>query len=151
MAGMLAVFVVALAIAFVNLGFWQLARLDQRRAMNNSVITHENSTPVELRVRVRPHHRRSRPMAACEPCEGTFDADHQYLVRYRSNGDEQSGYEVITPLHTTTGASVLVDRGFGVKAANDSRLPVRPARAAGGRGEHRRLRAARRARHGRTR
>ena len=44
----LAVFVVALAIAFVNLGFWQLARLDQRRAMNDSVVAHENSVPVSF-------------------------------------------------------------------------------------------------------
>lgn len=41
----LAVFVVALAIAFVNLGRWQLDRLEQRRELNGSVISHEN-TPV---------------------------------------------------------------------------------------------------------
>ena len=41
---------------------------------------------------------------------GTFDAEHQFVVRYRSNGDTE-GYEVVTPLRTATGA-VLVDRGF---------------------------------------
>lgn len=117
----LAVFVVALAIVFVNLGFWQLARLDQRRAMNNSVVAHENSTPVSFESVF------NRTIVEADQwqrvsVQGTFDAEHQYLVRYRSNG-EQSGYEVITPLHTTTGAWVLVDRGFGVKP-NDADYPT---------------------------
>jgi cytochrome oxidase assembly protein ShyY1 len=125
----LAVFVVALAIAFVNLGFWQLARLDQRRAMNDSVVAHENSPAAGFdqvfgrqiteadtwqRVRVR----------------GTFDAANQFLVRYRSNAGA-AGYEVVTPLHTTTGAWVLVDRGFGVKAADEDYPSVLPAPPAG--------------------
>jgi cytochrome oxidase assembly protein ShyY1 len=124
----LAVFVVALAIAFVNLGFWQLARLDQRRAMNNSVSSHENSAPADFASIF------TRTITEADQWQrvsvrGTFDADHQYLVRYRSNGQE-SGYEVITPLRTTTGAAVLVDRGFGVKPADadyPSTLPAPPA------------------------
>ena len=41
---------------------------------------------------------------------GTFDGDHQFVVRNRNNGDDR-GYEIVTPLRTATGA-VLVDRGF---------------------------------------
>lgn len=126
---MLAVFVVALAIAFVNLGFWQLARLDQQRAMNNSVISHENSTPVDF-ASVFNHTIVEADQWQRVAVKGTFDADHQYLVRYRSNGDD-SGYEVITPLHTTTGAWVLVDRGFGVKSNTEDYPSVLPAPPAG--------------------
>ena len=60
---------------------------------------------------------------------GTFDPDHQFMVRYRSLGPE-SGYEVLTPLRTTTGAWVLVDRGFGIKPNDQdypSTLPAPPA------------------------
>ncbi len=59
---------------------------------------------------------------------GTFDPDHQFMVRYRSLGPA-SGYEVLTPLHTTTGAWVLVDRGFGTKRNDEdypSTLPAPP-------------------------
>ncbi|MCA0295990.1 MAG: SURF1 family protein [Actinobacteria bacterium] len=124
----LAVFVVALAIAFVNLGFWQLARLDQRRAMNNSVTSHETSAVVDFdQVFTRTITEADQWQRVA--VRGTFDADHQFLVRYRSNGQE-SGYEVITPLHTTSGAWVLVDRGFGVKPATSdypSMLPAPPS------------------------
>ncbi|PZQ45135.1 MAG: SURF1 family protein, partial [Phenylobacterium zucineum] len=125
----LAIFVVALAIAFVNLGFWQLARLDQRRAMNNSVVAHETSAPVPFESVF------TRTIVEADQwqrvsVQGTFDAEHQYLVRYRSNG-EQSGYEVVTPLRTTSGEWVLIDRGFGVKP-NDADYPsVLPAPPSG--------------------
>ncbi|MGC3993792.1 MAG: SURF1 family protein [Propionicimonas sp.] len=121
----LAVFVVALAVAFVNLGFWQLARLDQRRAMNSSVVDHENSAVVDFSTVF------TRTIVEADQWQrvrvsGTFDADHQFLVRYRSQG-EASGYEVVTPLHTTTGQWVLVDRGFGVKANTEDYPTVLPA------------------------
>lgn len=117
----LAVFVVALAIAFVNLGFWQLARLDQRRAMNSSVIAHENSGPVSFGS-VFNHTIVEADQWQRVSVQGTFDPGHQFLVRYRSNG-EQSGYEVVTPLQTTTGQWVLIDRGFAVKP-NDADYPT---------------------------
>ena len=40
---LLTVFVIALAITFVNLGRWQLDRLDQRRDRNAVVVEHENA------------------------------------------------------------------------------------------------------------
>ncbi|MBO0812528.1 MAG: SURF1 family protein, partial [Microlunatus sp.] len=42
---------------------------------------------------------------------GTFDGAHQYVIRYRSNAGND-GYEIIAPLHTDSGKTVLVDRGF---------------------------------------
>ena len=62
---------------------------------------------------------------------GTFDGEHQFVVRNRNNG-ENRGYEVVTPLRTATG-TVLVDRGFvGVvpRHRDPGRRPAarRPAR-----------------------
>lgn len=125
----LAVFVVALAIAFVNLGIWQLDRLDQRRARNDSVTAHENTPPVEFATVF------NRTITETDQWQrvtvhGTFDPDHQFLVRYRSNAGE-SGYEVITPLRTTTGEWVLVDRGFVPRPADQDYPSVLPAPPAG--------------------
>lgn len=125
---LLGVFVVALAIAFVNLGRWQLSRLDQRRSSNQTVIDHENLPVVDFAKAfggtVTDEDQWQRVQV-----KGTFDAGHQYLVRYRSNGD-QSGYEVVTPLRTTSGSSVLVDRGFAVRPPDQdfpTTLPAPPS------------------------
>lgn len=125
----LAAFVVALAIAFVNLGFWQLARLDQRRAANNTVLGHENSAIADFSTVF------TRPITEADQWQrvrvsGTFDAAHQFLVRYRSNGPE-SGFEVVTPLRTPEGTWVLVDRGFIAKPADRDYPAVLPSPPAG--------------------
>lgn len=120
----LAVFVVALAIAFVNLGFWQLARLDQRRAANDSVAAHESSPPVAFES-VFNHTITDSDQWLRVTVRGTFDPEHQFLVRYRSNAG-QTGYEIVTPLRTTTGETVLVDRGFAARPADQDYPAVLP-------------------------
>ena len=106
---LLVVFVVALGIVFVNLGQWQLDRLAQRRERNAATVTNE-AKPVQPFEAVF-----TRPIGDTDQWQrvearGTFDAERQYVVRYRSNGDDR-GYEVVTPLRTASGI-VLVDRGF---------------------------------------
>ncbi len=106
----LILFVAVMGTIFVSMGDWQLRRLAQRKASNHVILTNE-----------------ARPVAAfgsifTEPIgkalewrrvqvSGTYDGAHQYVVRYRDNGDA-TGYEVVTPLHTTSGQTVLIDRGF---------------------------------------
>ena len=120
---LLIVFVAVLGTVFVNLGEWQLDRLHQRRARNATTIANE-------KLAVRPYadvftrtHPRRRPVAAGRGHAAPFDAAHQFVVRYRNNGDA-SGYEVVTPLRTSTG-TVLVDRGF-IPLPGRSRDPGRP-------------------------
>ena len=125
----LAVFVVALAFAFVNLGRWQLDRLDQRRERNSSVVVHENS-PVAGFAAIFTRTIVEADQWQRVAVRGTFDPDHQIMVRYRSQGPV-SGYEVLTPLHTTTGAWVLVDRGFGTKPNDEDYPTTLPAPPAG--------------------
>jgi cytochrome oxidase assembly protein ShyY1 len=106
---LLIIFVAVLGIVFVNLGEWQLDRLAQRRERNATTIANEQKP-------IRPYEEIfTRTITDADQWQrvearGTFDPDHQFVVRYRSNGDAD-GYEIVTPLHTATG-TVLVDRGF---------------------------------------
>jgi cytochrome oxidase assembly protein ShyY1 len=118
----LIVFVAVLGVAFVNLGAWQLDRLAQRKASNTTTVTNENAP-------VRPYAEVfNRPILDADQWQrveasGTFDPDHQFLLRYRSSGDAE-GYEVVTPLHTATG-NVLVDRGL-IPVTQGTAIPDAP-------------------------
>lgn len=103
------VFVVALGVVFVNLGQWQLDRLAQRRERNSATVANE-AKPVQPFEAVFTHPIGDAEQWQRVEARGTFDAERQFVVRYRSNGDDR-GYEVVTPLRTASGI-VLVDRGF---------------------------------------
>lgn len=110
----LAVFAITLSIAFVNLGSWQLDRLDQRRNRNETVLSHETAPVVAFETVF------TRPLTEGDQWQrvsatGVFDGQHQFVVRYRSNAGS-TGYEVVTPLRTSSGV-VLVDRGFATRPA----------------------------------
>lgn len=106
---LLVVFVVALAIVFVNLGEWQLRRLAEREARNATTISNEQA-PVKPYGQVFTRAITDADQWQRVTATGRFDADHQFVVRNRNNGDDR-GFEVVTPLTTATG-TVLVDRGF---------------------------------------
>jgi cytochrome oxidase assembly protein ShyY1 len=112
------VLVAAIVGGCIAAGFWQLRRLDDRRASNAQVIERSASVTqlpdagfaespgsddslVFRRVRV----------------SGTFDAANEMLVRFRTR-DGSPGYEVVTPLVTEQGV-VLVDRGWVPLALGD--------------------------------
>jgi cytochrome oxidase assembly protein ShyY1 len=114
----LVVFVVALGVVFVNLGEWQLDRLDQRRARNEATLSNENK-PVRPLDEVFTGEITDTDQWQRVEARGTFDGEHQFVVRYRRN-DGAEGYEVVTPLRTSAGV-VLVDRGF--IEANASQIP----------------------------
>jgi cytochrome oxidase assembly protein ShyY1 len=106
---LLIIFVAVLGVVFVNLGEWQLERLAQRKERNATTISNEQK-PVQSYEQVFTRTITDADQWQRVEARGTFDADHQFVVRYRSNGDAD-GYEVVTPFHTASGA-VLVDRGF---------------------------------------
>lgn len=117
---LLVVFVAVLGTVFVNLGEWQLSRLHQREARNATTVANERD-PVVPWTQVF-----TRPIAESDQWQrvearGTFDPDHQVILRYRSNGNAD-GYEVVTPLRTADGV-VLVDRGF-VPLASGQPIPT---------------------------
>ena len=138
---LLIVFVAILGAVFVNLGSWQLDRLAQRKARNSTTLTNE-SRPVRPFTDIFTGEIRDADQWQRVEARGTFDAEHQFVLRYRRNGDAE-GYEVVTPLRTAAGV-VLVDRGFVALGARqpDPRRRAGPARR---RGHRRRTRAAQRA------
>ncbi len=108
--GLMTLFVVALGFTFVNLGQWQLDRLDQRRDRNATTAEHENA-PVLPFDQVFTRTIEDSDQWQRVEVRGTFLADKQLQARYRSF-DGRTGWELVTPLRTTTGQTVLVDRGF---------------------------------------
>jgi cytochrome oxidase assembly protein ShyY1 len=125
---LLIAFVAVLGVAFVSLGNWQLDRLAQRKERNATTIANEQK-PVQPYEQVFAHTITDADQWQRVEARGTFDADHQFVVRYRSNGGVD-GYEVVTPLRTASGA-VLVDRGF-IPLERGTRIPsVAPAPPAG--------------------
>jgi cytochrome oxidase assembly protein ShyY1 len=106
---LLILFVAVLGVVFVSMGEWQLDRLAQRKERNATTIANEQS-PVRPYEQVFTHPITDADQWQRVEARGTFDADHQFVVRYRSNGDRE-GYEVVTPLRTANGI-VLVDRGL---------------------------------------
>jgi cytochrome oxidase assembly protein ShyY1 len=106
---LLILFVAVLGTVMVNLGEWQIDRLHQRQSRNATTVANEQAP-------IRPYSevftKTITDADAWQRVEavGTLDAEHQFVVRYRSIGD-QNGYQVVVPLRTASGA-VLIDRGF---------------------------------------
>jgi cytochrome oxidase assembly protein ShyY1 len=117
---LLIMFVAVLGVIFVNLGEWQLDRLAQRKERNATTIANEQK-PVQPYEQVFTHPITDADQWRRVEARGTFDAEHQFVLRYRSNGDAD-GYEIVTPLRTATGA-VLVDRGF-IRLERGARIPA---------------------------
>lgn len=117
---LLVVFVVALAVVFVNLGEWQLRRLAERETRNATTISNEQA-PIKPYEQVFTRTIVDADQWQRVTATGTFDGDHQFVVRNRNNGDDR-GYEVVTPLRTAAGA-VLVDRGF-IQVAPGTGIPA---------------------------
>jgi cytochrome oxidase assembly protein ShyY1 len=102
------------------MGEWQLDRLAQRQERNATTVSNEQA-PVRSADQVF-----TRPISDADQWQrvearGIFDPEHQFVVRYRQNG-EAKGYQVVTPLRTSFGA-VLVDRGF-VEMAPGTAIPT---------------------------
>ena len=83
---LLIVFVAVLGVVFVNLGEWQLDRLDQRKARNSTTLTNE-SRPVRPFTEVFTGQIRDADQWQRVEARGTYDAEHQFVLRYRRNGD----------------------------------------------------------------
>ena len=105
------IIVLALVVLFVNLGLWQLRRLDERQVQNDAVRARTKSL-TELTPSAW-----AADDADIEELEnrkvelrGTYDPSREVLVRFQTH-EAQPGYDVVTPLRTEDGI-VLVDRGW---------------------------------------
>lgn len=108
--------VTLVVVVCVNLGFWQLRRLDHKRALNARIASAAKLPQVSVEWAGSQSFRRVR-------AEGIYDPAREILLSRSSEG--RPGYHVLTPLRLASGQAVLVDRGwvpFGVEGP-----PVRGA------------------------
>lgn len=106
------VVVLTLAVVFVNLGLWQLRRLDERRLTNAVGESRFEATPVaieELLVGA------GDDIASLEfrraTATGVFQPEHEVLIRSQVH-QGVAGFHVITPLQRADGSALLVNRGW---------------------------------------
>lgn len=103
------VLVTVLIVTFVQLGQWQLRRLDERRDRNETVSAHENE-PVRPYQEVMGDTIEDDDQWYRVTATGVFQPA-QFQVRYRSL-DGAYGSEVVGVLATDRGDLLLVNRGF---------------------------------------
>lgn len=109
------------------LGQWQFHRLTDRKAENAVIERNERApvAPVDDVVSTRPvtESQEYRRVSAT----GVYQPDDTIIVRYRTR-DGASGVDVVVPLRTTSGDTLLVDRGWMATANSglDSVAPPAP-------------------------
>lgn len=138
------VLLVAVAVTCVQLGFWQLRRLDERRALNARVTAGLAAAPVPLDSVI------GEPPSALAYRRVTVTGHYlpaEEVLLGPGSRDGAPGWEVLTPLVTGEGG-ILVDRGWvpfalstppvtqaappgGQVTVSGYLLPSRPARHAG--------------------
>lgn len=102
----------ALVVLFVNLGFWQLRRLEQRRAEIASITQNMAARVQPLDVVLERYGNDPQALANRRvTVEGTYRPADEVLLTPRSNG-RVAGHHVLTPLVINEGIAVLVDRGW---------------------------------------
>jgi cytochrome oxidase assembly protein ShyY1 len=109
---MFAVAVIVLAYGCYLLGRWQFHRLHEREATNTQIRRNLAAPAVPVGQVLAP----GRP--APEDAEwrrvsatGTYVPDESVVIRYQTR-QGASGVDVVTPLRTTAGPLLLVDRGW---------------------------------------
>ncbi len=108
--------VIAAVAVMARLGFWQLERLEERRAFNARVLAQINTPELQLNEALQAADVPADQLLQMEyrpvVVSGTYDPTHEILLRNQVR-DNLPGYHLITPLVIeNTDAVVMVDRGF---------------------------------------
>lgn len=123
-----AIFILAMCAMSVRLGFWQLDRLEQRRARNDAIRAATAQPPLRLDSAALAGDAESfawrRAVAA-----GRYHHAGDMVVRGRSR-DGRPGVHVISPLVLADGRVVMVNRGW-VPSPDGTTADVRALRTAG--------------------
>jgi cytochrome oxidase assembly protein ShyY1 len=104
--------VVVLGVGCYFLGRWQFHRLHERETTNAQVRHNLAAEPAPLTDVMST----DRPVRSSDEwrrvdVSGTYVTDKSVVIRYQTR-EGQSGVDVVTPLRTSDGPSVLVDRGW---------------------------------------
>ena len=113
------IFVAVFVPLTVALGFWQIDRGAQKRAIEDARLASFGALPVdEGKLDDAPPYARVR-------IEGRYDGQHQFLVDNHTRHGVP-GYVVITPFDSVGGRRVLVNRGWIEAPPSRSQLPDAP-------------------------
>lgn len=108
------VIVLAAIVLMVNLGFWQLRRLDERQTFNAAVIERSEQAALALDDVVQRIDSGALPLDEAEwlpvSVTGTFLPDQ--IVEFNQSQGGAAGENVLTPLAVDDGTTVVVNRGF---------------------------------------
>lgn len=103
--------VVAAIVTMVNLGLWQLRRLDERQQFNTTVEARYDEPPVPidelLDSDTNPEDVEWRPVTA----SGTYLPEETITIVNRSQNG-RAGMNVVVPMQLDDGSVLLVNRGF---------------------------------------
>lgn len=103
--------IVLLVVLMVYLAFWQLHRLQSRREFNDDVRSRSSIPVTDFATVAGPGVDPDSIEWRLVSVTGTYLADEQIVVVNRSQSG-QAGSNVVTPLETSDGTVVLVNRGF---------------------------------------
>jgi surfeit locus 1 family protein len=113
----------ATVVLFVALGFWQLDRLDARKAQNELVVARAAAEPVDVGEALDPASDAEAVddlRFAAVTVTGTYEGE---AVVVRATQDGLSGGRVFSPLVLADGEEVMVLRGF-VAQGSDGSIPA---------------------------
>ena len=102
-------FAAAMVVLMANLGFWQLRRLDERRADNSAIASAMSQAPADIAEHLDT--RGLPPDYTTVAAMGTYRADAEVRIGNRSSGG-QPGHWLATPLELGDGRVVAVVRGW---------------------------------------
>ncbi len=104
--------VLILAILFINLGFWQLRRLEERRLENTVGESRLAAEPIDLALLLDASGEDRESLAFRRAtAKGVFQPEDEVLIRSQVY-QGVAGFHVITPLLGEGGTAVLVNRGW---------------------------------------
>lgn len=106
------VIVLVALVVFVNMGLWQLRRLEERQQFNEILTTRTSETPRPLgEVLAEFGPDQDQLELRTVTVSGQYQVGEEVILRARSyNG--LSGHHVLTPLDLGSGQAVLIDRGW---------------------------------------
>src|SRR5206468_5608826 len=108
------VLILLLVVVMVNLGFWQLRRLDEKKTHNDGVRRNEAvaAAPIDTILHTTDSTSRGSELSFRRvTITGTYDTANEVIVRARSS-NSRPGVWTATPLRLPNGDAVLVVRGF---------------------------------------
>jgi len=115
--------VIGAVVLMVNLAFWQIRRLDERKDFNREVTTRSEQPVADVLDVVHQDTAPADVEWRTVEATGTYLADQQVVVVNRGQNG-QAGVNVVTPLQLADGRLLLINRGF---VPEPNAAPVPPA------------------------